>query len=84
MKDKESISVKGFGRLQWVNVRTGKIDRDTGWGENAITESGFDDAIVGAIGGIAASSQITHLQLGTQTDAAASTQTPGNRELGNQ
>jgi hypothetical protein len=82
MKDKESISVKGFGRLQWVNVRTGKIDRDTGWGENAITESGFDDAIVGAIGGIAASSQITHLQLGTQTDAAASTQTALSGEFG--
>jgi len=79
---RESIKIKGFGRLQLVNVKTGKIEADSGWGENTITESGFDDAIVGAIGGIAASSQLTHLQLGTQTDAAASTQSTLSGEFG--
>jgi hypothetical protein len=75
MKNTENIQIKGFGRVQLVNKKTGKIEADTGWQKNAITESGFDDAIVGAIGGIAASSQVTHLQLGTQTDVPASTQT---------
>lgn len=72
---REMIKVRGFGRLQLVNVKTGKIEGDSGWRQNAITESGFDDFIVGAIGGIANSSQVTHMALGTQTDAPASTQT---------
>jgi hypothetical protein len=79
---KESIRVRGFGRLQLVNVKTGKIEEDSGWQKNAITESGFDDAIVGAIGGIANSSQVTHVQMGTQTDAPASTQTTLSGEFG--
>ena len=82
MKEKDGISVKGFGRVQLVNVRNGKIEADTGWQKNVITESGFDDAIVGAIGGIAASSQMTHLQIGTQTDAPASTQSTLSGEFG--
>lgn len=81
-KRHETIKVRGFGRLQLVNKKTGKIEGDSGWRQNAITESGFDDFIVGAMGGIAASSQITHLQLGTQTTAANSTQTSLSGEFG--
>lgn len=73
--DFEAIKVRGFGRLQIVNAKTGKIEGDSRWCKNLITDTGFDDLIVGAIGGIANSSQVTHMALGTQTDAAVSTQT---------
>ena len=79
---KEGISVKGYGRVRLVNAKTGKIEGDSGWRDNVITESGFDDAIVGAIGAIAASSQFTHLQIGTQTQAVTSTQTALSGEYG--
>ena len=79
---KDRITVKGFGRVQRVNAKTGKIEGDSGWKRNTITESGFDDAIVGAIGGIAASSQFTHLQIGTQTNAIVSTQVALSGEHG--
>jgi hypothetical protein len=78
----ERIKIKGFGRLQLVNKKTGKIEGDSGWAENVISESGFDDYIVGAMGGIAASSQVTHLQLGTQTAAGNSTQVALSGEFG--
>lgn len=71
----DQITVRGFGRVQLVNAKTGKIEGDSGWNRNIVTDSGFDDAIVGAIGGIAASSQVTHMHLGTQTDVPVSTQT---------
>ena len=79
---KEKISIRGFARVQLVNAETGKIEADSGWQRNTVTESGFDDAIVGAIGGIANSSQVTHIQMGTQTDAPASTQTTLSGEFG--
>lgn len=82
MARKEGIKIKGFGRMQLVNKKTGKIECDSGWHQNTITESGFDDFIVGAMGGIANSSQVTHLQLGTQTTAANSTQTTLSGEFG--
>ena len=80
--NREYVKVRGIGRVQLVDKETGKIEGDSGWTNNVITESGFDDAIVGAIGGIANSSQVTHMQLGTQTDTAASTQTSLSGEFG--
>jgi len=79
---RDEITVRGYGRIQLVNAKTGKIEGDSGWKQNAVTETGFDDAIVGAIGGIAASSQVTHMQLGTQTAAPSSTQTALSGEFG--
>jgi len=79
---KDMVKVRGFGRVQLLNVKTGKIEGDSGWKRNTVTESGFDDAIVGAIGKITASSQTTHVQMGTQTDAPASTQTTLSGEFG--
>lgn len=79
---RDKLKIRGFGRVQFVNVKTGKVDWDSGWSENTITESGFDDAIVGVIGGLANSSQVTHLQMGTQTQAPASTQTTLTGEFG--
>lgn len=79
---REEVRVRGFGRVQLVNDKTGKIEGDSGWQKNVITESGFDDAIVGAIGGITNSSQVTHVQMGTQTAAAVSTQVAISGEFG--
>lgn len=79
---KEEITIRGWGRIQLVNVKTGKVEGDSGWKPNLITESGFDDAIVGAIGGITNSSQVTHVQMGTQTAAPASTQVAISGEFG--
>lgn len=79
---REEVTVRGFCRVQLMNVKTGKIEGDSGWKRNTITESGFDDAIVGAIGGITNSSQVTHVQMGTQTAAVNSTQTSISGEFG--
>lgn len=69
-------SVKGFFRLQLGEEKDGKqiVVGDSGWVQNTITEHGFDDYIVGAVGGIAASSQISNMQIATQTDAMNTTQ----------
>ena len=48
----EGINVRGWARIQLVNAKSGKIEGDSGWKPNIFTESGFDDAIVGSIGGI--------------------------------
>lgn len=82
MSNKDTIQIKGFGRVQLVDKKTGKIMGDSGFVRNAITTSGFDDACVGAVGKIAASSQTTHLQLATQTDAPTSSQTALSGEFG--
>ena len=71
-----------MARFQLINKKTGKIDGYSVWLDNIITETGFDDLIVGVIGGIAASSQVTHIQLGTQTQAPLSTQTSLTGEFG--
>lgn len=80
MAHREKIKVKGFARLQLVNVKTGEVDGDSGWCQNIITDDGFDNFIVGAMGGIAGSKQVTHLALGTQTNAPVSTQDTASGE----
>lgn len=76
------IDVKGLFRLQIGEDKNGKtvVKGDSGWVKNTITESGFDDYIVGAIGGIAGSSQILGMALATQSTAVNSTQTSLNGE----
>ncbi len=76
------IRVRGFVRLQLVDHKTGKILKDTGFKENAITATGFQHGIVGALGGVTASSQITHVAIGTQTAAPSSAQTSLTGEFG--
>jgi hypothetical protein len=73
---KSGSHVKGFFRLQLGEDENGKqkVVGDSGWIENTITEHGFDDYIVGAVGNIANSSQISNMQIATQTDAMVSTQ----------
>lgn len=55
--------VKGMFRVQIEE--NGEIIGDSGWRENQITNLGFNDFIVSCVGGLAGSSQITHLALGT-------------------
>ena len=71
MKDK--ITIKGFFRLQLLEHGDGKakVVGDSGWCKNTVTEEGFENYVVGCIGGIAGSSQVASLALGTGTAPAA-------------
>ena len=82
MNAANQIIVRGFARVQLVNDKTGKIEGDSGWNQNVVTESGFDDAIVSQIGAFGASSEVSHVQMGTQTAAALSTQIAISGEFG--
>ena len=79
--NKETLNVKGFFRVALVNAKTGKVE-GLAEGHNAVTEDGFDNYIVGAVGAIAGSKQVTHLQLATQTAAPNSTQQTASGEFG--
>jgi hypothetical protein len=72
---KDHISIKGFGRVQLVNAKTGMIEGDSGWQQNTITQTGFEDYLSSLLGNIAGSTQALVLALGTQTAAPNSTQT---------
>jgi hypothetical protein len=74
--------VAGFGRVQLVNAKTGKIEGDSGWCKNAITQVGFQDYLVATLGATTGSKQATVLALASQTDAGASTQTSLTGEFG--
>jgi hypothetical protein len=68
-------NVKGFSRVQITEDLPGgevKIVGDSGWvGPNQITNDGFLNFLVKAIGGSSGSAQITHIALGTGTVPAA-------------
>ena len=70
MNTKDGMKVKGFMRLQLVN-EAGKVLGDSGWNPNTVVNLGFQDYIVGAVGGIAGSKQVTHLAIGTGAAPAA-------------
>ena len=63
----EHFKVKGFVRTQIVDGKTGKIVGDSGWKQNTVVNLGFQDYIVGALGAVAGSKQITHMAIGTGT-----------------
>jgi hypothetical protein len=77
---KDGIKVKGFTRLQLKNRRTGDVEGDSGWKQNVVTEIGFDNYIVDNLGGAGGALTVTHLALGTQTNAPVSTQTTTSGE----
>lgn len=78
---KQEIKVRGFIRTCLRNVKTGEIVLSK-WIPNVITEDGFDNYIVGAIGALGGSKQITHLQIATQTATPVSTQGTASGEFG--
>jgi len=63
--------VKGFMRVQIVDAKTGKINGDSGWKPNTVVNLGFQDYIVGSVGALAGSKQVTHMAIGTGTAPGA-------------
>ena len=62
------IPVRGFFRIQIGEGEDGKkIVGDSGWCENEVVNEGFEDYVIGSLGAIAGSKQITNIQLGTGT-----------------
>jgi len=75
----EGLHVRGFVRLQMVN-RDGSVAVDKTI-TNAITANGFQHYIAGALGGVAGSKQVTHMQVATQTAAPVSSQNTASGEF---
>lgn len=65
MKQGEMLRVKGFARLQIE--QDGRIVGDSGWKKNTVVNLGFADYIVGAIGAIAGSKQVSYMAIGIGT-----------------
>lgn len=61
---KENVGVKGTYRLQIVDP-DGSVVGDSGWKENQVTNLGFNQYLVSALGSIAGSKYISHVGLGT-------------------
>lgn len=72
-KQRDSIKVHGFFRLQVQEEKDGKkaVVGDSGWCRNQVTDLGFQHYIVETVGSIAGSSQAAFLALGTGTAPAA-------------
>lgn len=68
---KDMLKVKGFLRLQMVDEDSGKIVGDSGWRENTVVNLGFQDYIVGSLGAVAGSKQVSHMAIGTGTAPGA-------------
>lgn len=75
MRENEGVTVRGWGRVQLVNQKTGKIEGDSGWKPNVITQIGFQNYITRLLGAVAGSVQATILALGTSSASPSSTQT---------
>jgi len=67
----DMLKVKGFLRLQMVDEKSGKIVGDSGWRENTVVNLGFQDYIVGSLGAVAGSKQVSHMAIGTGTAPGA-------------
>lgn len=66
-------AVRGFFHVQITEDN--KIVGDSGWIENQVTNLGFNEYLVSALGAIAGSKQVSHMALGSGTvpGAAATT-----------
>jgi hypothetical protein len=68
------LYVRGFIRGQLVNGETGKIEGDTGWIENSVTNFGLTTLAL-LLGGLAGSSIVAYAYMATQATAFNVTQT---------
>jgi hypothetical protein len=79
----EGIKVKGFFRVAIVDP-DGKFVGDSGYHENVVTNLGFNQYLVSALGSIAGSKYISHAALGSgtapATDATALPNEVGTRQ----
>ena len=65
----EGLQVHGFFR---VNIEDdGRIVGDSGWRQNAIVNTGFNDYLVKSLGAVAGSKVVTHAALGTGSQPGA-------------
>jgi hypothetical protein len=69
-REQDSITVKGFSRVQIVDKKTRKIIGDSGWGPNQVTNYGLNSCIVAAPVG-AGSVQAAGFMLGSGTNPAS-------------
>ena len=69
MKNNELVNVKGFARVQLE--KDGRIVGDSGWRKNTVVNLGFQYYIVGSIGGVGSSKQVSYMAIGTGTAPAA-------------
>ena len=65
----EGIRVRGFYRVQITEKD--KLVGDSGWKENLVTNLGFNQYLVSALGSIAGSKYVSHAALGTGGAPAA-------------
>ena len=79
---KNTLSDKGFTRVQIVDQKTGKIEGDSGWHQNMITNYGFDNCIVACPIGESGSIVANWMGLGSGSTAIASDATNLNASLG--
>ena len=63
-KARDGTKIRGFFRVHIVND-DGTVAGDSGWKENQITNLGFNQYLVSALGAIAGSKQVSHLNVGT-------------------
>lgn len=70
-KSVTEIKVKGFVRTQIVDALTGEVLGDSGFVQNTVVNTGFQDYVIGSIGAIAGSKQVSYMLLGTGTAPGA-------------
>ena len=73
---RDSICARGFFRVAIGEERDGRqvVVADSGWKKNTVTNDGLNNYIAGACGAATGSKQVSHLQLGHQTNAVNATQ----------
>ena len=62
---KDSMSIKGFFRVQIVDSKTKKVKGDSGWKENVVTSQGLNYTLGGCAVGRSDSKQAKYLLLGS-------------------
>jgi len=80
--ESDHIRIRGWGRVQLVNAKSGEIEADSGWHGNEITQTGYASYLTALLGATTGSIQATVLAVGTQTDGPATTQTSISGEHG--
>jgi hypothetical protein len=81
MNVKERMRVRGIFRLQLE--KDGMITGDSGWCDNAFTNEGKKEFVLGCFAGLAGSSQVSHVAVGTGTaPGAAATSLDGEMNHG--
>ena len=61
---KEKTGIRGFFRVHLVD-KGSKIVGDSGWKENQVVNTGFNDYLCKLLGNDGGSKQVTHMALGT-------------------